>query len=370
MGQRRVRDIPFTEIVERVKDLSRSAADVKGRIRGIVNDIYTREIPRMYDWPWLKANSQIAVIAEYDTGVASVTTQGTLVSFFSGAVITTAMTGRKIKFDNNPNIYDFVYNDASGGTINPPLSGEQNVGTDGYTIFKTEYSLPVDFDRWPINGGLLYMAGGIPTPIPEKVDDDFFEAFTASPTEVPEMVRLKQDDTAGCPQFEINPPPASAYVLGNEYIKFLLPMVEFSDGTIAITAGGTAVTGTSTKFTLATTGDYLRVDGLGVGADSDWYRITAITNDTTATLDRAFRSDTSVAAAAFVISMAPRMPYRMQDALVYGAIEKILTDQNDPMLMFAHVKYAEIMTDNKVLDRNRKAKDEVELIAEDAFYRF
>jgi len=44
-----IKAIPFTEITERVQDLSRSNADTRSRIRGIVNEIYTLDIPAETD---------------------------------------------------------------------------------------------------------------------------------------------------------------------------------------------------------------------------------------------------------------------------------------------------------------------------------
>ena len=41
-----LRIIPYTEIVELVGDRSRANADTKQRIRGVVNEVYTLDIPK------------------------------------------------------------------------------------------------------------------------------------------------------------------------------------------------------------------------------------------------------------------------------------------------------------------------------------
>lgn len=363
-----IRQIPFSEIIERTQDLSRSNADTKPRIRGLINDLYTAEIPRSFDWHFLKSSSAISVLAQHNSGFASVTTQGTAVTLQSSNTITSAYTGRKIKFSGNQDVYDFTFSNNTGGTISPPLSGITNVSTGGYTIYQNIYTLPSDFDRFPVNGGLLFYQGGQPMPLPELVDDDYYEQSLASPTSIPESCRFIGYDTAGNEQVEIIPPPSQVYILKNEYIKTLSPMYENTMGTVVITSNQTAVTGTGTVFTQMNTGDYLRFDAFGKGADSVWYQIQAISTDTNLTLSTSFRKDSSVSGS-FTICSSPKIPYKFHEALIYGTVEKLLPDQNDPMFVFSHVQYAKILSDNKINERNRNTKQDIELIAEDSNYR-
>ena len=363
-----IRTLPFSEIIEKISDLSRSNIDQRSRIKGLVNEVYTLDIPKEYDWYWLKASSGISCIAEYKTGVVSINTQDTAILFNSGAVITTAMTGRKIKFSGNSDVYDFTYVAANSGSINLPLSGSTNISSGGYTIYKNIYSLPSDFDRFPVNGGLLFYSGGQPTPLPELVDDDYYEQATASPSSVPEGCRFTEYDTAGNMQIEIIPPPSIAYILQNEYIKTLNPMYENTMGTVVITSNQTAVTGTGTVFLQMNTGDYLRADSFGEKGESVWYKISAISSDTNLTLSTVFRKDSGYSGS-FTISSEPKMPYKFHNGLIYGAVRKILSDEKDPMLMYANAEWMKIITDNKVLEQSRHAKDDVETIAEDINYR-
>jgi hypothetical protein len=360
--------LPFSEILEKASDLSRSNIDQRSRLKGIVNEVYTLDVPKEYDWYWLKASSAISCIAEYKTGVISINTQTTGVLFNSGATITTYMTGRKIKFSGNSDIYDFTYLSANSGSINPPLSGSTNLSSGGYTIYKNIYSLPSDFDRFLVNGGLLFYSGGQPTPLPELVDDDYYEQVTASPTSTPEGCRFTEYDTAGNMQIEILPPPSTSYILRNEYIRELPPMYENTMGTVVITSNQTAVTGTGTVFLQMNTGDYLRADSFGKKGESTWYRISAISSDTNLTLSSVFRKDSSYSGS-FTISSAPQAPYKFHNAYIYGTVRKVLSDEKDPMLIYANAEYLKIISDNKVLEQSRHAKDDVELIAEDYNYR-
>jgi hypothetical protein len=360
--------IPFSELLEKVSDLSRSNTDQKSRIKGIVNEVYTLDIPKEYDWYWLKANSAISCIAEYKSGTVAINTQDTAIYFGSGAVITTDMTGRKIKFYNNSDIYDFTYVAANSGSILPPLSGSTNIISGGYTIYKNIYSLPSDFDRFPVNGGLLFYSAGQPSPLPELVDDDYYEQVNTSPTSIPEGCRFTEYDTAGNMQIEIIPPPSVAYILRDEYIKTLAPMLETTMGTIVINSNQTAVTGTGTLFLEMNTGDYLRADRFGTKGESIWYKISAISSNSDLTLTNTFRRDSSYTGT-FTISAEPKIPYKFHNGIIYGAIRKILSDEKDPMLMYANAEYLKIINDNKVLEQSRHAKDDVELIAEDFNYR-
>ena len=242
------------------------------------------------------------------------------------------------------------------------------MSTGGYTIYQNIYTLPADFDRFPVNGGLLFYSAGQPKPLPELLDDDYYEQVIATPSATPDSCRLVGYDTAGVRQVEILPPSSQVYILLNEYIKVLPPMSENTMGTVVITSNQTAVTGTGTVFTQMNTGDYLRFDPFGKGADSVWYQINAISSSTNLTLATNFRIDSSVAGS-FTICSAPKMPYRFQDALIYGSLRKLLPDEKDPMLKYANDEYLKIILYNKNLEQSRHAKDSVELMAENFDYR-
>jgi hypothetical protein len=359
---------PFTEIVERTQDLTRSNADTKQRIRGIVNDVYTTDITKEFDWSWLKASSAISCIAQFNTGTVMVSTQGTVVTMSGATTIDTTFTGRKIKFADNPDVYDVTYLGTTGITISPPLSGATNISDGTYTIFKNIFSLPGDFDRFPVNGGLLSYSGGQPTPLPELMDDDYYAQVNASPTDVPDNCRMLGYDASGNIQVEILPPPASAYILKTEYIKSLDVMTENTAGTIVMTSNSLVVTGTATVFNVMSVGDYVRADNFGKGPDSVWYRIATITSKTNMTLSTVFRTDSNYTGVC-TLSAAPKMPPKIQPAIMWGAIMKILPDQKDPMFIMAQAEYSKTIKDNRTLEQNRHSKDNLELIAEDMEYR-
>ena len=363
-----IQTIPFIEIVERLRRLAREKASNESVVRDVVNTVYTKDIPRESDWSFLKSTSAISCLAEATTGVVSVNTQNTNCWFSSGLTLESSMTGRKIKFSGNNNIYDLTFVASNSGSISPPLSGEANIGSGGFVIFKDTFSLASDFDRFPVNGGLLFYSAGIPTPLPEKVDDDWYADFAANPSSEPGMCRLYQPDTAGNTQVQVNPPPQDPIVIPYEYLKALTPMKFTTGGTAVMSTASTIVTGTGTYFTKMTTGDYFRINAMGIGADSDWYRINTISSDTNLTLSSNFRSDTS-GAFSYTISSAPQYPYKLQDGIINGSMVRLLVDQNDSMFQFYQMQYAKVINDNKKLYSMRMASDDIELIAEDQDYR-
>ena len=360
-------EIPYTELVERSAATSRTGSvNDLPRVRGVVNDIATKEIGGKFDWNFLESQSSLTCIEKYSTGTVSGTTAGTQLTF-SGSVITAGMTGRKIKIGGNDVVYDFTYTDASGGTVNPPVAGTQNITSQSFNIFQPKYALAPDFDRFPIKGGLILWQGGQKTIIPEKRHIQYYDEYSSAPG-TPSACRVIENDTAGNPQVELVPPPQYGIAMGYDYFKTLKPMRETSMGTIAITSSSTAVTGTGTRFLEATTGDYLRVNANGTKEDSEWYRISAISHNSALTLAALF-VNSSVSGADYVICPAPDMPVQLHLAILHGAVRELTGGQDDPMYAYHNVKMAEILSDAKVRYVTRMDSVELEGDYKDWDYR-
>ena len=188
-------EIPFTEIVERASELARERAEIEKKVRGIVNDVYTREIPRKEDWSFLVANSAITFTERYNTGTVTANTGDTTVRFSSDVTITSAMTGRRMKISGN----DFVYATSFAGTtslaITPPFSGTQNVSSVSYEIFMPYYALAPDFDRFLKDKGLTKYQSGKKDFIPESDAKEFDELYSPTTENYPTRCRLYGIDT-------------------------------------------------------------------------------------------------------------------------------------------------------------------------------
>ena len=368
-----ISEIPFTEIVERVSELARERIDSRSKVRGVVNDIYTRELPRKFDWNFFMAQSTITVQGQYNTGTITATTGSTTVTFDPSVSLTQSNNLWWLKITGNDYIYQFTYSNSTGGTLNVPLGGTQNITGGSYNLFQPYYSLASDFDRFPKNGGIIVFQGGTERIVPEMAYQDWAIYYTPSPAQNASFCRLYGVDTAGNTLLEVTPPPSTA--LSYRYDYFIKPqaLYEITNGTIANLAnGGTAVTGdANTTFTRCNTGDYFRIDAFGKSSDSEWYRIIAIQGDSSLTLQSAFKNTANGAIinGTYTISSAPKMPSKMHPTLLYGGLLQLCVDQNDPMVQAYGTKLAEVLSDGKRLYVSRIYAQDIHHYGEEYLYR-
>ena len=363
-----ISEIPYTEIQERVLDIARIGENTKSKVRGTIQDVYSREIATKFDWNFLFVNSGLTTVAEHKVGTVSINTGDTTLTFSSDAALTSAMTERKIKISGNDTVFDFTFTDTTGGTINPSFEGSSNADGNSYTIYQPIYSLAKDFDRFPKLGGIYKWQGGRKQILPEEPYQEYVSNFQPTPS-TPEKVRLWGTDTAGAQSMEFRPAPNQSRNYGYDYIRQVPPLTETSDGLITIDAGSTAVVGGSPcRFNNATTGDWLRISDLGVKGDSTWYRVLAIADDSSLTLSTAF-ANTAVTSANYVISKAPEMPNRLHPAILFGSVRALTLDQTDESFVAYNQKMAEALSDAKRIHVSRVYDQQIHTIAEDFQYR-
>lgn len=364
-----ISELPFTEIVERAGELGRERVDVRSKLRGIINDVYTREIPRKFDWNFFLVTSSMTFTPEYATGTIAATTGLTAVTF-TGSVLTQSNNAMKLKVQGNDFVYDFTYVSNSSGTISPPFSGIQNAQGAPFSLFQPFYSLPTDFDRFPKNGGLIDYQGGTEQRIEESAYPDWVNDYVSGTSDVPQRCRISGMDTAGNFLLEINPAPKNAKSVRNDYYYRPRPMRETTAGNIvSVAAGGTAVVGdATTRFMEATTGDYFRINNFGQSSDSEWYRIIAISGNSGLTLQTAFGLS-GATSASYTICSAPQMPYRMHPAVLYGSLLQLAADQDDRMFQAYNVKLAEVLSDGKRVFTTRIYNQDIHHLGEEYLYR-
>jgi hypothetical protein len=71
--------------------------------------------------------------------------------------------------------------------------------------------------------------------------------------------------------------------------QIVQPNADKSDGTVSITAGGNALVGTGTSFAAADVGKFIRLQ-----SSYDWYRITAVASDVSATIEAPYTGSTDL----------------------------------------------------------------------------
>lgn len=367
-------EIPYTELVERVIEICRLNYNAIGKARGVVQDIYTRDIPTKWDWTFLFASSAITTIAQYNVGTVSATTGQDTVSFSSDVVLIDSMNRRKIKFTSNQTVYEITSIGTATVQISPTFLGDQNILNGGYTIFQPVYALAGDFDRFPKDGGMYKWTGGEKKILPEEPYQEYTAKFASNPSE-PDKIRIVGVDTAGNTLVEFRPAPKDARVISYDYYRQLKPMAETTAGTLSsIPAKSTVVSGyPNTRFLDAgsdsTVKNYLRVDVFGTGVDSGWYPIINIANDSGATLRTAFANSAVTGSANYTICNAPNMPTMLHPAILYGACAQMFADQSDEMAQFYVEKYMGVIQDAKKLYVSRVYSQDIHGIQEDWNYR-
>lgn len=363
--------IPFTELVERTSEIARERADVQPKLRGFVNDVYLREIGRKWDWNFLLVGSTITTLPSYNTGTLSSNTGATTVVFSSDVTLDASFTGSQLRINGNDVVYNCVYQSVTSLTIQPPISGNVNYTNTSYNLYFSFYSLPADFDRFPKNGGFANWIGGNQNVIQETPFQEWGLNYSSNPSDIPERIRIIGTNTAGNQILEINPPPKSAKSYLNNYFQSLKPMSETTSGLIGnVSSGGTSVQGDSNcRFLEATTGDYFRINALGKGNDSLWYRIISIQNNSALTLQTAFAA-TGITSAQYVVCSAPQIPIKLHPAILYGAVLSCTVDQEDPMFQAYNLKLAEVLSDGKRLYVSRIYNQQIHTLAEDYLYRY
>lgn len=322
--------IPFTELFERLMTLARiDSFNNEDFAKGLVNDSYTRNVPRLADWEPLISESHIVTNAAYITGTVSVVVGGTSLTG-AGTIWTAGMSasnGWKIKIAGSDVVYSFTRSTDTAATISPSYVASQPASGASYVIWREQYALATDFDRFLRNGSVYQVVGGRTQgdPIPEVSRDEFRAYYQSDPADPIRRVIISGTEV------RVNPPPRLVKAYPYDYIRRLAPMREYTVGTVDIAAGSTTVSGTGTLWsTNVEVGMYFRVDAVGRGDSSKWYLIAEVTDNDTIVLASAYQ-DGIEAAAEYTICSAPTgLPSKFHDFILYDAAVMAVLTQDDP----------------------------------------
>jgi predicted peroxiredoxin len=281
----------------------------------------------------------------------------------------TSNNGWKIKFASLDIIYNFTYVSSTSATISPALEGSTNLSGATYSLFKDEYALPSDFDRFLKNGSIYdYSGGKLRNTIEESPRDKFREMAVYEPSDPVYRAMLTGFDSSGYRRLRLNPPPKTAKVYPYEYIPRISPMKEYTVGTVVATNASATVIGTSTYFTAnVSAGMYFRVDGVGQGDSSKWYKISSVDSNTQLTLESVY-SDSTESGVEYTVCSAPTsFPPEFHEFILYEAVAVAGATNADvnSQLIIAH--RADIL---KRLNNNYKSRrTNVQIKVEDDGYR-
>ena len=350
--------IPFTELYERLLNLGRiDSPNNSDYGKGIINDAYTRTLPRVEDWQMIVEEGNIQTVAPYTTGTVSVTAGSTAVVGV-GTTFTASMTaveGYKIKFSGNRDVYKFTYSSATTGTISPSLSATTLTSVN-FMIFKDEYALASDHDRFLKNGSVYVKSDGrLMDSIKEVPRDMFQEDFSIGSSDpIRRILQNRVNATSGAKMLRVNPPPATVYNYPYEYIKKFSPMSEYRTGTVTVTNASTAVVGTDTLWASnVSAGDYFRVDANGIADSSIWYKIASVTDNTNLVLETAYGEATESVMDYTTCDSPVVFPSEFHEFILYDGLVIVGGEQGDPNATGFGVRRDEILSN---LKQNYKAR--------------
>jgi hypothetical protein len=318
---------PFTKIVEdvmlEVRENS-SEVTVENKYKRRVNDIYCRDLFSRNDFDFMSRVGSLLIPAGYSTGAVSVLAGGTTVTG-TGTTWTASMTGYKIRFYGNADIYVFTYTSPTTGTISPGFSGTAAINGGTYVIFQDTFSLALDYDRMVDPPGFYYDYFNARVTIPRTMIIDWYKRWSTVKSLFPMYYRPfgRSSDNLYW-QVQFAPPLLQPKVLYYEYIPQFSEMKEYTAGTCATTAGINTVTGIGTDFiNNVTVGDAFRKDAYS----QDWYLISSVDSATQLTLTHPYPITT--AQGAYTTCDVPQIPVSLQLAIFYGACALSLQDQDN-----------------------------------------
>jgi len=327
--------IPFTELFERLMTLAKiDSFNNEDYAKGLTNDAYTRALPSIGDWLCIMKESVVTTSASYSNGTVAITAGATFLVGI-GSLWTSDMTydnGWRIKFDGQDNIYEFTYVTPTTANINPPLSGSTSLAAGTYKLFRDEYALPADFDRFLKNGSLYALIGGrLYNTIMELPRDQFREQFFPEPLDPIFRMMLTRVNSSGDRMIRVNPPPKAIKTYPIDYIPKIAPMKEYTTGTVSLSAGSQVVTGVGTYWAAnVAAGDYFRIDTNGVGDSSKWYRVQEVTSNTSLMLTAAWGEGAEVGSEYTICTAPSSFPTEFHEFILYEAVSVAVASNADP----------------------------------------
>lgn len=358
-------EIPHTEIIERVMSIGRVNPNAIEKVRGIVQDIYLRDIPTKWDWNFLYASSSIISTAEVTVGNATVNTGDRIVHFSTDATMIDSMNGRKIKFSGNEVVYQITsFAGVNSLQILPEFQGANNLSSVSFSIFQPVYALASDFDRFPKDGGIYKWSGGQKEILNESPYQTYAEEYTSSPS-IPSKCRIVGLDTAGNTLVEFTPPPKDSRVYSYDYLVRLQPLQETTSNLVrGVSARGVTVDliGTAQFAEINTDSksiNFFRVDALGEGNDSQWYPVISYQGNSSLTLNVAFANSAITSSANYTISQIPNIPPMLQHGIIYGALAHIMVDQGDENAKVYIERYTQVLMEAKKIFVSRTYSQDI-----------
>lgn len=296
--------------------------------RVLVNRSIQHALERAYqfhDFPYyIQDKGVISTVATYETGTCSVTNSSTALTFL-GSTLTSAMAGRKIRFNNEMPYYRILSVNTGAGTavLEHAYQGSDNTVAT-FTIYKDEYRLAEDVDRYKIIRQL----------------QNSVVLFDSSPTDFDQLYPMPQSYAD----------PIRSIMVGTK-------LDTYTTGALSASVSTSILTGSSTSWT--------GVEGLGrlskIRVGNNVYTVKSVDSDTQITIYETL-SSAIAASTSYEITLnnivvqlygipdssrllyyryfrrpailandydIPDMPHDWHYVLMYGALSDILAQKGD-----------------------------------------
>ena len=357
--------IPFTELVERVKneELRDFTVDTEAenKYKAVVNDTYRLWIPLEYEFKAYKKIGTITTKADYTTGTVAATSGSNSITG-SSTNWASSHDGMKIWIKSADEIYDFTYASATSGTLDRNFVGDTTTSST-YILYQYRYALASDFWR-PVKtgfkkGSFWYYKNGVRVDLLPVWSDKWSDKDIAVPGE-PSNYRIVY--SGGVYYVDIYPPDTESRTIFYEYIPYLTPMVEYTTGTVSVTNGSVTVTGSGTDFSSnVSAGDYFRIDGDGTGSASVWYKVSSVDSATQITLTSNY-TGTTQSGVAYTISEAPSLPPVFHPLIILKSAIDRATDRDAKQVNVWTAMLTEYLGRAKQVDEGYNYDTELESI--------
>lgn len=319
---------PFAELWETVQNeiVRESASGESAKYQGVINSIYSSDLPKILPELYIKKEAYITTVAAYSAGTVTVGSGTSNIIGSSTSWTSGNSNNRLIDISGSDTVYRVTYSAGTDLAYQDSLTWTASSGTGKtYNLFTDRYSPASDFSHMVaddrdephvvyrfLDGNKVYL---------EPLSEEEFNRNDALTTGTPwgYQVRWIKEN----PYLYITLAADSQQAIGYSYIPTLSPLRDYKVGT-ALFATSTAITadsGTTSWLVNVTTGTnnyYIRNDADGTGSSSKWIKISSVSGTSALTLASAW-SYTTGATQNYTISEASKWPMRFDDAMIYRA---------------------------------------------------
>lgn len=316
---------PFSELVEVAQNelVREGAPGEEPKYQGMLNQIYSNELPAILNELYVKKEAYITTVADYTDGTVTVGSATSNIVGSSTSWTSANSEGRLIEISGKDIVYRVSFSAGTSLTFQDSLTWTASSGSGlSYTLFTDRYSLPTDFSHIiaddPEDPHVVYRYVGGNKVFLQPLTEEEWEQQNTSGVGTPWGYLIKWIKET--PYMYITLAADSAEILGLSYIPQLTTLSEYTVGTVTFTTGTAVVASSAASWlvniTTGTNTYYIRNDADGTGSASKWVRISSVANATALTLASAW-GYTSGATQTYTISEISKWPARFDDAIMY-----------------------------------------------------